>query len=51
MDNCVLIVEDDKDINQMLADLLAAHQYKVIQAYSGTEGKCGGVFGGRHLYD
>lgn len=38
MSNCILIVEDDNDINQMLADLLTAHQYEVIQAFSGTEG-------------
>lgn len=38
MNNCILIVEDDNDINQMLADLLTAHQYDVIQAFSGTEG-------------
>lgn len=38
MNECVLIVEDDKDINQMLTDLLTAHQYETIQAFSGTEG-------------
>lgn len=38
MSSCILIIEDDKDINQMLADLLTAHQYEIIQAFSGTEG-------------
>lgn len=37
MEEYILIVEDDNDINQMLRDLLTAHQYEVKQAFSGTE--------------
>lgn len=37
MEEYILIVEDDNDINQMLRDLLIAHQYEVKQAFSGTE--------------
>ncbi|MGN0341439.1 MAG: response regulator transcription factor [Roseburia sp.] len=37
MEEYILIVEDDNDINQMLKDLLTAHQYRVKQAFSGTE--------------
>lgn len=35
----VLIVEDDNDINQLLADVLTRAGYAVTQAYSGTEAK------------
>lgn len=34
----ILIIEDDKDINNMLKQLLENHNYQVLQAYSGTEG-------------
>lgn len=37
MEEYILIEEDDNDINQMLRDLLTAHQYEVKQAFSGTE--------------
>jgi DNA-binding response OmpR family regulator len=33
----ILIIEDDKDINNMLNDLLVLNGYKCISAYSGTE--------------
>ena len=33
----VLIVEDDNDINQMLAEFLGMRGYRTVQAYSGTE--------------
>ncbi|WP_434297250.1 response regulator transcription factor [Clostridium sporogenes] len=33
----VLVVEDDNDINSMLAKLIKKSHYNVIQAYSGTE--------------
>jgi DNA-binding response OmpR family regulator len=33
----VLIVEDDNDINNMLADLLSSSDYEVASAFSGTE--------------
>ncbi|EPY2272478.1 response regulator transcription factor [Clostridium sporogenes] len=33
----VLVVEDDNDINSMLAKLMKKSHYNVIQAYSGTE--------------
>lgn len=36
--NQVLIIEDDKDINNMLKQLLEANHYQVLQAFSGTEG-------------
>lgn len=35
----ILIVEDDNDINRLLQKLLEKENYKVIPAYSGTEGK------------
>lgn len=34
----ILIIEDDKDINEMLNQLLTTNGYEVISAYSGTEG-------------
>lgn len=34
----ILIIEDDKDINEMLEKLLSYHHYQTISAYSGTEG-------------
>lgn len=34
----ILIIEDDKDINQMLEKLLGYHHFQTISAYSGTEG-------------
>lgn len=34
----VLIIEDDIDINKMLTKVLTSNNYKVINAYSGTEG-------------
>lgn len=34
----ILIIEDDKDINQMLEKLLGSYQYQTVSAYSGTEG-------------
>lgn len=33
----ILIVEDDNDINEMLAEFLDMHGYRTVQAYSGTE--------------
>lgn len=36
--NQILIIEDDKDINNMLKQLLESNQYQVLQAFSGTEG-------------
>jgi DNA-binding response OmpR family regulator len=33
----VLVVEDDNDINNMLADLVGRNGYEAVQAYSGTE--------------
>jgi len=36
--NQVLVIEDDKDINNMLKQLLEANHYQVLQAFSGTEG-------------
>lgn len=36
--NQILIIEDDKDINNMLKQLLETNQYQVLQAFSGTEG-------------
>lgn len=35
----ILIVEDDPDINQLLAEILISEGYQVTQAYSGSEGK------------
>ena len=34
----ILVVEDDKYINEMLEQLLKLNGYKVLLAYSGTEG-------------
>lgn len=34
----ILIIEDDKDINNMLKQLLETNHYQVLQAFSGTEG-------------
>ncbi|MDY6329042.1 MAG: response regulator transcription factor, partial [Lachnospiraceae bacterium] len=34
----ILIIEDDKDINEMLQKLLKVNGYDVVSAYSGTEG-------------
>lgn len=34
----ILIVEDDKNINDMLQKLLSSNGYEVLSAYSGTEG-------------
>lgn len=36
--NTILIIEDDKSINNMLKKLLEYHHYQVLQAFSGTEG-------------
>lgn len=38
MNSTILIIEDDKDINEMLTKLLTNNNYNVINAYSGTEG-------------
>ena len=35
----ILIVEDDNDINRLLAEILSSAGYKVTQAYSGTEAR------------
>jgi DNA-binding response OmpR family regulator len=37
--NHILIVEDDSDINNLLAEILKRNGYNVSQAYSGTEAK------------
>ena len=37
--NCVLIVEDDSDINNFINDYFVIKGYATIQAFSGTEGK------------
>lgn len=37
--NTILIVEDDNDINHLLAEILKRNGYNVAQAYSGTEAK------------
>lgn len=34
----ILIIEDDKDINEMLTRLLSSNSYQTLSAYSGTEG-------------
>ena len=34
----ILIIEDDRDINEMLQRLLKDNGYEVRSAYSGTEG-------------
>ena len=34
----ILVIEDDKDINEMLQELLKKNGYEVRIAYSGTEG-------------
>ena len=36
--NCVLIVEDDSDINNFINDYFVIKGYATIQAFSGTEG-------------
>lgn len=38
MSNKILVIEDDKDINDMLTKLLLHNGYQVDNAYSGTEG-------------
>lgn len=35
----ILVIEDDNDINHLLQMILEREQYKVIPAFSGTEGK------------
>lgn len=37
MQHSILIVEDDMDINQLLAKILVSADYKTEQAFSGTE--------------
>ncbi|HBA68082.1 MAG TPA: DNA-binding response regulator, partial [Lachnospiraceae bacterium] len=34
----ILIIEDETDINQLLAKILEADGYRTVQAFSGTEG-------------
>lgn len=34
----ILIIEDDTDINNMMADALRKARYECTQAFSGTEG-------------
>lgn len=38
MNETILIIEDDTDINNMLAKLLSKSGYKTLSAFSGTEG-------------
>ena len=38
MKNTILIIEDDKDINEMITTLLTNNNFNVKNAYSGTEG-------------
>ena len=38
MKSTILIIEDDKDINEMLTALLTNNGFNVENAYSGTEG-------------
>ena len=38
MKKTILVIEDDKSINDMLNQLLSANDYNVLSAYSGTEG-------------
>ena len=38
MKSTILIIEDDKDINEMLTSLLTNNGFNVENAYSGTEG-------------
>ncbi len=38
MSKTILIIEDDNDINSMLAILLRQHGYETVSAYSGSEG-------------
>lgn len=38
MKTTILIIEDDKDINEMLTKLLTNNNFNVNNAYSGTEG-------------
>ena len=35
----IMVVEDDADINELLAKILRASGYGVVQAFSGTEAK------------
>lgn len=37
MDYRILVVEDEPDINNLLARILREEDYKVLQAFSGTE--------------
>ena len=37
MRHTILIVEDETDINNLLARLLEAEGFETVQAYSGTE--------------
>ena len=37
MDYKILVVEDEPDINNLLARILREEDYKVLQAFSGTE--------------
>lgn len=39
MEQEILIVEDDNDINNLLAEILSKAGYQVRQAFSGTEGR------------
>lgn len=39
MEYTILIVEDDNDINNLLAEILTRAGYSVLQAFSGTEGR------------
>ncbi len=39
MDYRILVVEDEPDINNLLARILREEDYKVSQAFSGTEAK------------
>lgn len=38
MKKLILVIEDDKDINEMLKRLLSSNGYETLNAYSGTEG-------------
>lgn len=38
MKSTILIIEDNQDINEMITKLLNYYGYKVLNAYSGTEG-------------
>ena len=42
MPHKVLIIEDETDINRLLAQILESDGYRTVQAFSGTEDeKCG----------